>query len=211
MPGAGSSDSSCDCRCVITSASWATVGASKKDLRGTVVCKVVWRRTMICMASREWPPNVKKLAWMPTCSISSTCDQVAAIVSSSGVRAFMKVDSSSGWAWSGTGRARRSTLPLAFKGIASNNTKRVGIIYSGSLSLSQVRNSSLVGAWSFEGTIYATRYLLPAAVSLARTIVSRIAGWRSKTASISPGSMRTPRILIRLSLRPRNSTRPSGR
>ena len=48
-------------------------------------------------------------------------------------------------------------------------------------------------------------------VSRATTTASPTSGWPSRAASISPGSMRKPRILTWSSARPRYSSTPSGR
>ena len=51
----------------------------------------------------------------------------------------------------------------------------------------------------------------PEAVMLDKATALRTAGWPARTASISPSSMRKPRILTWVSRRPRNSSVPSRR
>ncbi len=88
--------------------------------------------------------------------------------------------------------ARRSTLPLTLSGSASRTTNAGGTMWSGSDSRRNALSSSGVAGRS--SAAYATSRRLPGSSSCTSTTHSRTAGWRARAASISPGSMRKPRI-----------------
>ncbi len=111
-------------------------------------------------------------------------------------------------------RARRSTLPLGVSGSAGSGT-----MAAGDHVLGQVLARGTAGAppapSSRSSATKATSRRSPGVVSRARsrarTTASRTPGWRAGAASISPSSMRKPRIFTWWSIRPRNSSSPSGR
>ena len=113
---------------------------------------------------------------------------------------------------SGAGSALRSSLPLGVSGSASSTTKAAGTMYSGSRAARWRRSAAGSGARS-GGRDHVGDQLLAARAVVARH--HRRLGHRraaaASAASISPGSMRKPRIFTWSSARPRNSSVPSAR
>ena len=103
------------------------------------------------MAISECPPSSKKLSWMPIAATPITSAQISASSSSSGVRG------AAGWPpassrRSGSGSARRSTLPFGVSGSPESRTKAAGTMYSGSFAARKARSASASGASSPAGT-----------------------------------------------------------
>ena len=112
---------------------------------------------------------------------------------------------------SGAGSAERSSLPLAFRGNAGRSTKAAGTMYAGSVRPSAARRSlslAVQPGWRPRRPPAADRRGGPRA---ARPPPRARPGRRVSAASISPSSMRKPRILTWWSARPRNSSVPSVR
>ncbi len=82
-------------------------------------------------------------------------------------------------------------------------------MYSGSRSRSQPRSSAAPVSGERSDTYVASR-ASPGACSQATTAACRTSGCRASAASTSPGSMRKPRTLTCRSIRPTNSSVPSG-
>ncbi len=95
---------------------------------------------------------------------------------------------------SGAGSALRSTLPLGVRGSASRTTNADGTMYPGNVCASCSRSAAAVGALPAAATTYATSRLVPATSSRASTTASRTSDRARSCASISPSSMRKPRI-----------------
>ncbi|GLY50355.1 hypothetical protein Lesp01_40110 [Lentzea sp. NBRC 102530] len=102
----------------------ATVGW-RNNARGDIsTSKAARSREITRMLRIESPPSAKKSSRTPMPGTPSTSDQMAATSRSVSVRgATCSVRAS---AKSGAGRARRSTLPLAFNGMASSSTNADG-------------------------------------------------------------------------------------
>ena len=83
-------------------------------------------------ASSEWPPSSKKSSRTPTGARPAPPPRCAASCSSSASRGRDAVRRSERRARPGSGRALRSTLPLALRGRAASTTKADGTMYSGS-------------------------------------------------------------------------------
>ena len=96
---------------------------------------------------------------------------------------------------SGSGSARRSSLPLALVGRSSTNKKRDGIIAAGSSAATADVSFSAPRATEPSPTMYATSAFWPSGRAIATTAARRIPGMRVSTPAISSGSMRTPPIL----------------
>ena len=124
-------------------ASAATVGASNSSRSATSTWKASRSREETFVASSECPPRAKKLSSLPTVSTFRTSDQIAATISSAGVRGAEKaVPVSRLAAVPMAGRARRSTLPLGLRGRASSATKNAGIMWSGRVVARWARRSA---------------------------------------------------------------------
>ena len=158
----------------------------------------------------ECPPRSKKLSYLPTSCNPRTALQIAAIWCSKLDSGAASGSSSLGRTCSGAGSSCLSTLPLAFSGMRFKCTKALGTMYSGNFSFTQERNSG-VSTSVRRATTYATKHFSPMLFSRAKTIASRTPGCFCNTASISPSSMRKPRILTCWSARPKNSKLPSAR
>jgi hypothetical protein len=153
--------------------------------------------------------QVEEVVLTPTRSTPSSSPQAAASSSSTGVRGGPPAaPCGRAVTESGSGRARRSTLPLGVSGSASSSTKAEGTMCSGRRSRRCRLSSAAPGAAS------ATTSRPPAARRRRRRgrgpPPRGPPGCSSSTASISPGSMRKPRTLTCWSARPRNSRPPSG-
>ena len=75
--------------------------------------------------SSEWPPSAKKSSCTPTRSVPSTAAQIPTRISSAGVEGGTGSPSPAASA-AGSGRARRSVLPLGVSGMASSATNADG-------------------------------------------------------------------------------------
>ncbi len=158
----------------------------------------------------ESPPTAKKLSWMPTRSRCSTCAQMAARRSSIEVRGatYCRVST----VCAGRGSALRSILPFAVSGKRSSATNAAGSMKSGSVRDKPARSAAVLEAASLSSaTKYATSRFSPGSSSRAITRASRTPGKADNAASISPSSIRKPRIFTCVSMRPRYSSVPSGR
>jgi len=116
-----------------TWASSATLWCSKtsRALRP----KPAWRaRATIWMLRIESPPRSKKLSWIPMSARLSTAPQIAHRVCSTLLRAACQPPETMR---SGSGSARRSTLPLGVSGRASRTVTVAGTMYSGRRDLAQ--------------------------------------------------------------------------
>ena len=94
------------------------------------------------MVKMESPPKPKKLSWMPTRSTCSKSFQMPASCNSCSVRGAQYSVSVKPLI-PGAGKAFRSILPLAVRGIFSNSTQINGTIYSGSLPCSHALSAAL--------------------------------------------------------------------
>ena len=112
-------------RSVNSSAKAAIVGPSKNRRSASSTPKT-WRiRETARVAVSEWPPRAKKSSRSPTRSIPSTCCQIPArswAVAFRGARYLLDVRLRR----SGTGSARRSTLPLGVNGQAGSAMTAAG-------------------------------------------------------------------------------------
>jgi hypothetical protein len=169
---------------------------------------VTWIWASTRMATSECPPRSKKLSCAPTRSTRSTCAQISASTSSTGVRGATYVSSAP--AYSGAGSARRATFPLGVSGSASSTTTADGTMYSGRRPFRCVLSSAGVAPAGSAATTYATSRRSPGTSSRTTTTAARTSGWSDRTASTSPGSIRKPRTLTCSSVRPRYSTSPFG-
>ena len=165
------------------------------------------------MASSEWPPSSKKLSWTPT---RSPPEQLGP---DPGQRLL---DRARGAARSrplgrrrgrpGSGRALRSTLPLGVSGSASSDHERRGDHVLGQRLLEPSAQLGGVGRTgpSRGDDVGDQAPARPVASSRATTTASRTAGCRAGAASISPSSIRKPRILTWWSTRPEALERAVG-
>ena len=81
------------------------------------------------MARIESPPNSKKLSLILIVLSPKTLCQISERMRSVSVHGLKLMAASSSNSSAGCGRARRSFLPLAVRGKASNKTKKAGTIY----------------------------------------------------------------------------------
>ena len=109
----------------------------------------------------------------------------------------------------GIGSAFRSTFPLLLRGNSAMSMNRAGTIYSGSFDLRYSVNFALL-YFPSEPTIYAINFFSEFLSSLALTRHCFIPSNSRITFSISPGSIRNPRIFTCSSARPRYSIVPSS-
>ncbi len=170
------------------------VGVINSSTSGTNTSNSRCILDIITAAFKECPPSSKKLAsvLMASGGITNTSDQMvtnAASISLSGARYFSPSFTC------GSGSAFRLTLPLVVSGRRSSVTKYDGIIYDGRCRDKYSRSWGISGAFNPDlGAIYAQRYFSPLSVSLSMTAASSIAPCFNKKLSISPNSMRNPRI-----------------
>src|SRR5215467_10698395 len=132
-----------------------------------------------------------------------------AIASSVAVRGATSSRSVSRRRGSGSGSARRSTLPLGVCGRRSISTYTAGTMYRGRRSSRYPRSSPASGAAPLWPTTYATS--CPSPPPRTTTAFSRTLGCVLSTLSISPSSIRYPRSFTCVSTRPRYSSTPSPR
>ena len=163
------------------------------------------------IALSEVPPSSKKLSRIPTLPIPNKSDQTWHNCLCRSVLGARYISLSSGRSGRFLGRALRLTFPLGRSGISSRKMKRDGTMYSGSSVAKNCLKTAMVGRCPRTGTTYPRSWRSSRFSSLARTTASRMPGHLSKTASISPSSIRKPRSLIWKSRRPRYSMLPSGR
>ena len=100
------------------------VGASNRSRMASSAPSSVRARLISRVASSEWPPRSKKSSSAPTSGSPSTSAKRRQSTSSCGVRGPRPVPSAT--AGSASGRARTSSLPLAFSGSRSRVTKAAG-------------------------------------------------------------------------------------
>ena len=178
---------------------------------GTSASRASRTRAISRMASSESPPSSKKLSSAPTRSRPSTSANRAQTISSVSVRGPRLVTGPPG-----AGSAARSSFPFTVTGSASSSITVAGTRYSGNRAATCSRSPSAVTASASPpglagtGTTYPTRRFWPGWSSRATTAAWLTAGWLASTASISPGSMRTPCSLTWSSARPANSSSPSA-
>ncbi len=170
----------------------ARVGASNRARNGSSTPSTSRTRETTWVASSEWPPSSKKLSpgAMAGAGTLSNADQTPASSSSAGLRSLDR--SASCRSATGGGNARRSTLPFGVRGRAGSSTSTAGTMYWGNRWRKALRTASR--SVSKCKARYATRRLSPGTSSHTTTAHSRTAGWALSTASISPSSMRKPRI-----------------
>ena len=168
----------------------ATVGEVNSTRRGTSTPKASRTLATICVARSECPPNSKKLSSRPTPSSRSTDAKMSATARSAGVVGSAPGTPASKRTSSGSGRARRSTLPLGVSGSSGSVTNADGTRYSGTLRCMWVRRSAAETLSPGLVTMYATMRLSPRGSSVHSTRTSRTAGWFRNTASTSPSSIR---------------------
>src|SRR5690349_5083900 len=125
----------------IASARPAAVCRSNRRPRGTSLPDAPRRRITSRAAMSESPPRSKKLSSTPASGRRRTSRKISSTMASVGVRASEAAVSARA-SGSGSGRARRSSLPLAVRGSASSMTNWAGIMYSGSSARSAVRRPS---------------------------------------------------------------------
>ncbi len=151
-------------------------------------------RSFSCTISSECPPSSKKLSRRPTRSTRSNDCQIPARISSTSPcgASYCRLAYAPS---SGAGNARRSSFPFGVSGKLSSITNAPGTMCSGSTDFRCARNPSAPGdcAASF-GTTYATRRFSPGRSSRAITTASLTPSCRPSCASISPSSIRNPRI-----------------
>lgn len=115
---------------------------------------------------------------------------------------------------SGSGSALRSSLPLALSGSALICSSTTGTICGGNCALSESSSASRSSGKPDSETTYPTSWRASPPVAAARLKTQACAtawatsGSDSIARSISPSSMRWPRIFSWSSLRPRYSTAP---
>src|SRR5579885_2467476 len=112
-----------------SAANWRTVGASKRVRKGSSMPKVRVICATNCAPSMEWPPSIKKLWSLPTCSTCSRAATISATFSSANVLGGAKDVSCKVLVSLGGGNAARSIFPLGVSGSASSKTKLAGTCY----------------------------------------------------------------------------------
>ena len=173
-----------------------------------------WARATTWMLRIESPPSSKKLSSTPTRSHPQhrrpDPRQLAARRACAARRPSFPAP-----AERAPGRAERarSTLPFGVSGSAveQHEGRRDHVV--GQLLLREDARSALGAAPRLRARRRRRRRpaaCRPGASSRATTTASRTAGCGRSTASISPSSMRKPRIFTWWSMRPRNSMLPSG-
>ncbi len=182
----------------------AGVGASKTARTGRSAPSAVLIRPVSRVASSECPPRSKNEssgpagAGRPRTSPNTSHSNCSCGVR--GARAAVRGPCS------GAGSSLRSTLPLAVSGSASIATYRAGTMCAGRLSARCARST----AGAAVPTVYATSCVPPGRSSRATTVAWDTPGWAASTDSISPSSIRKPRILTWWSARPMYSICPSA-
>ena len=197
----------------------ATVGASKSGRTGSSTPKTARSRAATRVASSEWPPRAKKSSSTararPARRAAARC-QIPASSSSTGLRGGAEPSPAGGArrARLEPASARRSTLPLGVSGSAVEPHDRPRApcrpgrrSARNAPQLLRPRPGGTVARHDV-GDQAAAR---PAASSRPRPRPRAPRDGAASAASISPGSMRKPRILTWWSTRPRNSRAPSGR
>ncbi|GLV72890.1 hypothetical protein Shyhy02_08930 [Streptomyces hygroscopicus subsp. hygroscopicus] len=192
-------------------ASPATVAWVNSARGETSVPKAVRSRDATRMARIESPPRAKKLSVAPASSTWRISAHTRATVRSASVRGAIRSALAAKPSGPGAGSAARSSLPLAVSGSAASGTNAAGTICAGSDRWRNWRSSAALGGPAGPAaTTWATSRRTPGWSSRAATTASAIRGWAVRAASISPGSIRKPRIFTWSSARPRYSSRPSA-
>ena len=185
-------------------ASPATVGPSNSARSGSSTPNTSRMRETTRVASSECPPSSKKLSSTPTRSSAQHLrPDPRQHLLRRGARRHVRVRPPT-----------RAPAPAAPCGPACRwasaaarpaTTNAAGTMYSGSAPAQRARAAPSASA---PPTTYATSRRSPGTSSRATTAASRTPACCRSAASISPGSMRKPRIFTCWSMRPRNSTRP---
>ena len=149
--------------------------------------------TTFCAIS-EVPPISKKLSSTPIPDIFNSFSQISAIRFSTLVRGFLKITSEFDLKYPGSGNFSLSIFPLALVGNSSTHIKKVGTINSGNLFTSSSRMLFISG-FSPLACTYATNLVSPSSLVLGNTMVRLILSIALIVDSISPSSIRCPRIL----------------
>ena len=167
-------------------------------------------REITCTASSECPPSSKKLSWRPTRSTPQHLGpDLGQRLLDLALRRLVAARARSA-SPSGAGSALRSSLPFGVSGSASSRTKAAGTMYSGSRSARCARSASHVQPRSSADAVRHQPLVARRVLARQHHRLAHAADARSSRASISPSSMRKPRIFTWKSLRPRNSIVPSG-
>ena len=161
----------------------------------------------------EWPPSAKKSESRVTAGTSRSRAQIAASLASVPARGdspgTSTVRSSFGEETSPAARAARSTLPFAVSGSAANpRHRRRHHVRGHTLGEPLERilgHRAIAGHEGHEALVPGLARPGPAPLPAATP------GCSTSAASISPGSIRKPRIFTCSSARPRNSSAPSAR
>src|SRR5262249_4958417 len=146
-------------------------------------------RATTCVASKERPPNSKKLSSTPTPSIPNTSSTIPVIISST----IVPVPSFPSPPPTLPSRSRtppQSTFPFAVKGTSLISTQCLGIMYSGNFFFNFSRNTLGFHSLSAPTTTYATSLLSPPSSSLITTTACSTSSHSSRAPSISPSSIR---------------------
>ena len=163
------------------------------------------------IASSECPPSAKKSASTSFTSQSSKAAKDCAMVVSVPVRGARPETRDINC---GIGSALRSSLPFALSGNSASCNNTVGTMCAGSFSRRRSRNTVVSSGKPDCDTRYPTSWRAspPVAAAWLNTqawaTACSTSGNCCITRSISPSSMRCPRILSWSSLRPRYSTAP---
>ncbi|MNN55289.1 hypothetical protein D3C81_1701580 [compost metagenome] len=120
-----------------TCASWRRVWWRNRS-RGPTCQPANRARLATWMAMMESPPSSKKLSWASISSTPSNWLQIVASACSTGPCGASRVRTLR----TGSGKALRSSLPLALKGICANTMICAGTMYSGSASPKRRRRAS---------------------------------------------------------------------
>ncbi len=178
----------------------AGVGVSKTARSGSSTPNAERTALLSRVASRLCPPSWKKPSSGPAEGTESTWANSSPINSSRGSRGRTRAERA---LRSGAGRAARSSLPLEFIGSASSRTNALGTMYSGREATACAAISATVVPLPGRSATWATSRRSPVGSATTPTALLVTAGWRVRTFSISPGSIRKPRTLTWSSVRPR--------
>ncbi len=176
-------------------ASPATVGVSNSARTGTSTPIADRTRLISRVASSECPPSSKKLSSIPTRSTFSTSAKRTARSSSRGLRGRRPSAAPDSV---GAGRALRSSLPFEVSGSRSSVTKEAGTMWAGSTSTTCLRTRAVSPP-----TTYAVSRGSPGWSSRTITAACVTSGASRTADSISPSSIRKPRIFTWSSARPK--------
>ena len=162
------------------------------------------------VARSEWPPSSKKLSSIPTFETPRVSAKSVQRISSCGERGARQRPLAHRKIW----RRQRFAIQLAIRALrAEPPAPRSPPAPCNQAGFGQ---HECARARDRPSGRFAPLHSPPAACRPRRssrpiTAACATEGWRARTASISPGSMRKPRILSCWSARPRNSSTPSAR